>query len=343
MPVLSTDSLRNQGMKFRLVDGLPDNKRFILPGIMTLIGIPATFALVQILIRGLSIVRPLYDLIPVVNGGAASDVNFLLALVLPVFVFEYAILAIPIAIFMIIFNRIFRLSTYELGIFETGEEFGAMKMIRRAIVPALFALSSGEIFLNLIPEGIFEAPFIDEASSSVVLPWFHPLQTIVGTIIALGVALVIFAPTWILNDSGIVAQVKRSQMQSRRCPDTEGIGRWFSNLFGGFAILAYPVTMFHRYFYLHFIVWGFEPNLGNILTSLLWTIGIPILIMSFVMPFVILHEFWLKMIKPRIQNVARKMGAKNVQEEKLMLEMTEQVQEHLGPEPYDPTKGRTDR
>jgi hypothetical protein len=338
-----TDSLRNVATESDAVAGVSGYKRFILPGFLTIVGIVGTYLLVEWLAVGLSNVRPAYNLMPRIAGSTVMDVNFLLTLVLPVFLFEYALLAIPIAISMIAFNRIFRMSTYELGIFETGEDFGTMKMLRRAIVPALFALSSGEIFINLIPEGIFEVPAIDEATSSVILPWFHPLQTIVGTLIALGVGLVIFAPTWILNDSGIVSQVKKTHMNSRRCPDTEGIGRWFSNLFGGFAILAYPVTMFHRYFYLHFIVWGFQPTLENIAVSLLWTVGIPVLIMSFVLPFVMLHELWLRMIKPGMQSIARRMGAKNVQEERLMFEMTEQVQEYLGPEPYDPTKGRTDR
>ncbi|RLI56641.1 MAG: hypothetical protein DRO87_07570 [Candidatus Thorarchaeota archaeon] len=321
---------------------MEDTKRFILPAMHALLGIVATFMLVNWLTIGLAEARPAYDLIPGVAGTTVGDVSFLLAVFIPIYFVEYAVLTIPIAIFMVGFTKVFRMTTYELGIFPTAKSFDSMKMMRRAIVPALFALSSGETFLNLVPNVLFRVPSIDESTAAYILPWFHPLQTLLGTLIALGVALIIFVPTWILNDSGIVSQVKESHMHSRRCPDTEGIGRWFSNLFGGFAIFTYPIAMFHRYFYLEYFVWNIPPTLDNILISLLWTVGIPLLVMSFVMPFVIINEFVLPKIRPRIQKLARRLGARNVQEERLVLEMTELVHEHLGDEPYDPTKGRTD-
>jgi hypothetical protein len=185
-------------------------------------------------------------------------------------------------------------------------------------------------------------PELNETTARLVLPWFHPLRTILGALIALAIALVIFMPTWILNDSGIVSQVKEKHMSERRCPDTEGIGRWFSNLFGGFAILAYPVTMFHRYFYEAYIVIGRPLTPTSLFVSFVWTIGIPFLVMAFAIPVVLLNEAAIGWTRPLIEGLARRLGAKEVQKESLMLEMTEQVEEYLGSDPYDPTKGRTD-
>jgi hypothetical protein len=201
-------------------------------------------------------------------------------------------------------------------------------MIRRSIIPALFALSSAEVFVNLLPNWVFGVPEISPADADYFLRLFSPLQTILGALLGLVISLVVFAPTWLLNDSGIVDQVKPSLMTTRRCPDTEGIGRWFSNLFGGFAIMAYPITMVHRIFYNLYVVHGVPLSINNLMISFFWIIGIPLLIMTFVMPFIILNELGLKWMAPRLQNFARKLGAKEVQPKSLMLEMLE-VQDHL--------------
>jgi hypothetical protein len=321
---------------------MESNRRFILPLMSSLVGIPLTFYVVRWLSIGLAASWGPLDLIPLLPGLASADASELLALLLPVLLLEFLVIVIPVALLMLIFTKLARGRTYEIGIIHTGENFGTMKILRRAIVPALFALSSGEIFINLVPDAVFVAPVVDEVNARLVLPWFHPLQTILGALAGLIIALVLFAPTWTLNDSGLVSQVKREHMTGRRCPDTEGIGRWFSNLYGGFAVLAYPLTMFHRYFYQPYIVYHRQIDISNIMTSIGWTLGIPFIVMSFVIPLIVLNEFTIGWTGPRLQGFARRLGAKEVRQEALMLEMTEQVQEYLGPNPYDPTKGRTD-
>ena len=314
----------------------------MLPLLFSVVGIPLTFYVVRWLSLGLAASWGPLDLIPFLPGQAQADANELLVLLLPLLLTEFLVVVVPLALLMLVFTKIARGRTYEIGIFSTGESFGTMKMLRRAIVPALFALSSGEIFVNLVPDAVFVAPAVDEVSARTVLPWFNPLQTILGALIGLVVALILFAPTWMLNDSGLVSQVKQEHMTGRRCPDTEGIGRWFSNLYGGFAVLAYPLTMFLRYFYQPYFVHNRELSITNVLNSIGWTIGIPFIVMSFVIPLIILNEYTITWTRPRLQRSARKLGARDVRQEALMLEMTEQVQEYLGPNPYDPAKGRTD-
>jgi hypothetical protein len=272
--------------------------------------------------------RPSFDFVPVVAGAAQTDVSSLLYLFIPVYFVVYLLLTLPITYIMIVFNKISRANTYELGIYSTGEGFSSTKMIRRAIVPSLFALSSAEIFLNLLPDWIFNIPTIEEITAGNFYHLYDPLQTIIGALIALIVGIIIFVPTWTLNDSGIVTQVKSNHLATRRCPDTEGIGRWFSNLFGGFAILAYPITTFYRFFYARFILYSAPLTLQGLITSIFWIIGIPLLVMSFVVPFIILNEFSLEWTIPKIQNFARKLGAKDVKPKSLMLEMLE-VQDQL--------------
>ncbi|MHA1862233.1 MAG: hypothetical protein ACTSWA_00585, partial [Candidatus Thorarchaeota archaeon] len=272
-------------------------------------------------------------LITVIDGTIQVDTSSLLFLLIPVYFIGFFALAIPVAFLMILFTKLSRTSTYELGIFSTGEGFSAIKMIRRAIVPSLFALSTGEIIVNLLPDRLFGVPTI-EGDAYYFLRIFNPLQTLLGALFALVIGLVIFAPTWILNDSGIVGQVKPSHMDTRRCPDTEGLGRWFSNLFGGFAILAYPITMVHRFFYVQYFVHNVSLTFFNLMNSIFWTVGIPFLVMSFVLPFTIMNELGHTWIRPKMHNFARRLGAKDVKPKSLMLEMLE-VQEHLNDQPDD--------
>ncbi len=307
---------------------MENNKRFVIPIIFSIVGVVLTFLITQELARGIAANPPAYDLARFIAGTVQTDVRVLLYIFLPIYFVVFLILTIPIALLVIVFNKVSRATTYELGIFSTGEGFSAIKLIRRAIVPSLFALSFSEIILNLIPDWIFYSPNIEGGAADSFLPLFDPLQTIIGALIAMIAGIIIFAPTWALNDSGVVTQVKLSHMTTRRCPDTEGIGRWFSNLFGGFAILAYPITTFYRFFYVRYVLHSAPLLWPGLMISLFWIVGIPFLVMSFVMPFVILNEFGLSWTIPKIQGFARKLGAKDVKPKSLMLEMLD-IQDQL--------------
>lgn len=307
---------------------MENNKRLLIPVIFSIVGVVLTFLITQELARSIAANRPDSDLVRFVAGTVQTDVLFLLYIFLPIYFVVFLILTIPIALLVIVFNKVSRAATYELGIFSTGVGFSTIRLIRRAIVPSLFALSFSEIFLNLIPDWIFYSPSIEGPTADIFLPLYDPLQTIIGALIAMVVGVIIFAPTWMLNDSGVVTQVKSSHMTTRRCPDTEGIGRWFSNLFGGFAILAYPITVFYRFFYIRYVLHSAQLTLQGLMTSMFWIVGIPFLVMSFVIPFIILNEFGLSWTVPKIQGFARKLGAKDVKPKSLMLEMLE-VQDQL--------------
>ncbi len=306
---------------------MESQKKLYFPILFAIVGILSTFIITNMLSQGLTEVSSSVDFVTILPGPIQADVNSLLILLIPAYFIGFFTLVIPMALLMILFNKVSRASTYELGVFTTGEGFSATKMIRRGIVPALFALSTGEILVNLLPNRVFGVPTI-AGDVDIFLRLFNPLQTLLGSLFALVFGLVIFAPTWILNDSGIVGQVKSSHMSTRRCPDTEGIGRWFSNIFGGFAIFAYPITMIHRFFYVQYFVHGVQLNLLNLMISIFWIVGIPFLVMSFVLPFIILNELGLTWVRPKIHNFARRLGAKEVQPKSLMLEMLE-FKDHL--------------
>jgi hypothetical protein len=288
-------------------------KRFLVPLAFSIVGIVIAFWLTQFLASVVLFYRPAFDLVASIDGSLSPDTNFLLMILFPIFFIEFLILVLPFAFFMLLIAKIFRVTTYDIDVMRIGQGFDWIRMMKRAVVPAFFALSLGELVISLLNGVIFWIPPIPEGEMLAVIPTLHPLLTLLGGLIALAGSIALFAPTWILNDSGIVAHVKPKHLEMRRCPDTEGVGRWYSNLVGGFGLLAFPIAMFHRYFYLKFIIYGARLDVANVLVSLGWTIGLPFTVIAFILPIVMLNELTIKWTGPIVQRIAKGMGASDVQ------------------------------
>lgn len=292
---------------------MDEYKRFIIPVVFSIIGITLSLWITRVLANQVLFIRPGFDLVAAVDGSLSFDINFLLMLLFPIFVIEFLLLALPFAFLMLLIAKVFRVTTYNFDVMRIGYGFSWARILKRAVVPALFALSLGELVISLLNGVIFWIPPMLEDETRLIAPVLYPLLTMFGSLIALTVSIALFSPTWLLNDSGIVAHVKPKHLEYRRCPDTEGVGRWYSNLIGGFGILAFPITMFHRYFYLKFIVHNQTLDFYNIMVSLGWTVGIPLLVIAFILPIVILNEFTIKWTGGTMQRIAKIMGASDVQ------------------------------
>jgi len=289
-----------------------DYKRFIVPLVFATIGMLVTFWITQYLSSRILVLQPGYDLVSVIDGSLTLDIRFILIILIPIFVLEFLLLTLPFAFFMLLIAKIFRVATYNIDVMGIGRDFDWLRIMKRSAVPALFALSLGELVISLLQGVIFRIPSMTDQLAREITPSLDPLLTMFGALIALSVSIALFAPTWLLNDSGIVAHVKPKHLEQRRCPDTEGVGRWFSNLIGGFGILAFPITMFHRYFYQKFIVIGVDMDFGNVLVSLGWSVGLPFMVIAFILPIIILNEFTIKWTSTMMQRVAKAMGASDV-------------------------------
>ena len=146
----------------------------------------------------------------------------------------------------------------------------------------------------------------------------EPSMAFLGAIIALTVAVAIYSPTWLLNDSGIVSHLKQGELDIRRPPDIEGVGKWFGGFISGFALLAYPITVIYKYvFFLPSVFAGVTAiNYGlYIIESLLWIFGLPLLAMTYILPVVILNEILLPRTSRIIQGIARSLGASDITQE----------------------------
>ncbi|MFW9892778.1 MAG: hypothetical protein ACFFFO_11275 [Candidatus Thorarchaeota archaeon] len=294
-----------------------DYKRFVLPILFSAAGIILTLFLTRNLTLTVTGLLPTFDLITAVDGTVGFDVNFLLLILIPIFFIEFIILTLPIALILLVIARMFRFATYNIDIMNIGHGFDWFRIMKRSVVPALFALSLGEIVNSLLQGLIFRIPQIPEGDVREVIRSLHPLLTMLGALIGLVVSIAIFSPTWILNDAGIVAHVKPDHLEMRRCPDTEGVGRWYSNLVGGFGILAFPITMFNRYFFQKFVVVGVDLEISEILVSLGWTIGLPFMLMAFLIPIIIINELTIGWTSKVMRRIAKRLGASDVQLERV--------------------------
>ena len=123
------------------------------------------------------------------------------------------------------------------------------------------------------------------------------------------IALALFIPTWILNDAGIVNHLRKGQLDIRQCPHTEGVGRFYSSMLGGYSILAFPIAMFKLHFYQPFVVNHLPLNFPSIFITLIWTIGIPLLVMAFIVPVTILNEASVGKASRYIHGYLKRVGA----------------------------------
>ena len=256
---------------------------------------------------------PSFDFVGFIEGTLFTDIAFVLAMAIPVLFIAYIILGIPFAALYLFGNRVMKASAYDLRIEKLGENFGGIRLIRRSVAPALFSVSSAGIILGLIEGFIFSTP--PELSSQY--EFIFPLSlTLMASLIIMPIALILFTPTWILSDAGLVTQLKKNQLEIRQCPDTEGVGRWFSNSLGGFSLVAFPVSMFFAHFYNPFVIDLIPLNTISLLISILWTVGLPLLVMAFIIPIVVLHEKTRDRTNRLIQRYAKRLGAEDTRGKK---------------------------
>ncbi|MHA1653868.1 MAG: hypothetical protein ACTSYX_10135 [Candidatus Thorarchaeota archaeon] len=290
-------------------------RRLILPVAFCVVGIALTFEFAASLTSAIVSAIPGYDVMPMIPGGLAIDVSQVLRFIVPVTIIVYFLLSLPIAFFYALGNRMVKIGAYTQGIVQVGKRFGAKKIIYRAVAPAMFSLTFGQSILAFLPDFIIREP------SSIppgVLPLFAPLFSILSSLVVLTVALALYAPTWLLNDSGIVYHLKSDELATRRCPDMMGVGRWVSNFLGGYSLLGYPVSAFFAHFYKPFVMQGVLMTPVTLTLSAFWTVGMPLLVMAFVLPVILVHEIALSWMRKRVHRLARMLGAKHVDLEELV-------------------------
>ncbi len=276
--------------------------RFLIPVIFAIVGIAVTIlSIYQVTINQTSI-----DYFPFIEGTLYSDIVFVLSAAIPIITIEYFIIAIPLAVLFLIGNSFIKAAAYETNIMKIGESFSGIRMIRRAAAPALFSVSTAGIL-----SGFFQDLLIVPPGDPSFL--YRLGGTLMASLVIMPIALALFMPTWILNDAGIVNHLRKGQMEVRQCPHTEGVGRWYSGMLGGYSILAFPIAMVSIHFLQPFLATSLLPPLDEIIISLVWIVGIPMLIMAFIVPVILLNEVAGGKAGGLVKGFVRRMGAEVVE------------------------------
>lgn len=173
----------------------------------------------------------------------------------------------------------------------------------KAFFPALltlnisFILISNEFIITLVT-GYTGDPDITYAYTALIAVFY----------IASGIALGLFSPIWILNDSGIVF-MKKEDINNN--PEIQNIGRWYSNLLKGYAGISVLLT-----FYLFILELISLPGVTDEPGSLISLIAVPLfpfIIAFYIIPAIIIRDVTYEHRKKYILKVARKMGiSKNI-------------------------------
>ncbi|MCK5390243.1 MAG: hypothetical protein KAJ36_07120, partial [Candidatus Thorarchaeota archaeon] len=217
--------------------------RFLLPLFMFTAGTLVALQLINTVTTNV----PSTNLFPeTMSTTLGTDIATIMAIAIPIIVIEYMLFAVPIAVIILLITKVVKSARYEMNIMDIGREFGGTQIIRRAAAPALFSVASSQMFSGIIRNFLFP---IDYTPPLEIAPLFNASLSLMGALLFVPIALLLFMPTWVLNDAGVVTHLKTDNLEMRHCPDTQGVGRWIANMLGGYALLAFPITMFVSQFY----------------------------------------------------------------------------------------------
>lgn len=300
--------------------------RFAFPFLFAVGGIAfGLFAMYQV-----TSLAPSFEFFPWIAGSLYTDILVILGIAIPVIAIEYFIIALPLAALFLLGSRLIKSATYNFSIMAIGNEFGGYRMIRRSVAPALFSVSSSGLLIGLI-EGLLVSGLPPVSPETGF--WIGLSVTLMGALVIMPIALALFIPTWVLNDAGIVTHLKEGKMDARQCPDTEGVGRWYSSMLGGYSIFAFPIAMVSAHFVQPFIFDGVPLEPQFLLVSFLWTAGIPLVLMAFIVPVVFLNEAFQKRSVRFIQRFARGLAAGEVEKPVISSKGATKAEEEIPEEP----------
>ncbi|MFW9768868.1 MAG: hypothetical protein ACFFF9_04965 [Candidatus Thorarchaeota archaeon] len=254
------------------------------------------------------------------------DIMFIILLAIPILFLEYYLFAVPIAALILVFTKVAKTTRYELNIMNIASHFGGAQMIRRAALPALFSVAFAGMFRTPLRDFLFGTDF---TAPPEIAAFFPIVVSLMSALLFMPIALLLFMPTWVLNDAGVVTHLKSDRMDVRQCPDTQGVGRWISNMLGGYAILAFPITMFVNHFYEPLLIPLFQGDINlaipaeanaflfEAIVGFLWTLGLPFFVMAFIIPVIGFNEVMQSRSTIRILKLARRLGATIVRRERI--------------------------
>ncbi len=298
-------------------------RRFAAPALLFFLGF---FVALQLILMITENMAPTNWFPSSMSTTLGYDIMIILVIAIPILFLEYYIFAVPLAVVILVITKVVKTGKYDLNIMNLSTHFSGNQMVRRAALPALFSVAFAGMFRAPLRDFLFGSGFVPAPE---IAAFFPIVVSLMSALLFMPIALLLFMPTWVLNDAGVVTHLKSDRMDLRQCPDTQGVGRWISNMLGGYAILAFPVTMFVNHFYEPLIVPLFQGTIDltvpaeanafvyEAVVGFLWTLGLPFFVMSFIIPVIIFNEKLQPRSTIRILRLAKRLGATIVRRERI--------------------------
>lgn len=297
-------------------------RRFIAPGALFLLGF---FVASQLILMITETMPPRNWFPTTMSQSLGFDIMWTIILAIPIIFLEYYLFAVPVAAIILFLAKIVKSKKYDLNIMNISSNFGGTQMVRRAALPALFSVAFASMFRAPLRDFVFGT----YTPTGAIAAFFPIVVSLMSALLFMPIALLLFMPTWVLNDAGVVTHLKSDYLELRQCPDTQGVGRWISNMLGGYAILAFPITMFINHFYEPLFVPLFQGDINlaipaeanefvfDAVVGFLWTLGLPFFVMAFIIPVIAFNEAMQSRSTFRILKLAKRLGATIVRRERI--------------------------
>jgi hypothetical protein len=106
-------------------------------------------------------------------------------------------------------------------------------------------------------------------------------------------------------------------LEVRQTPDTQGVGRWVSSIFGGYALISFPITMFTTHLWIPYLSVGTFPQDLELLNIMLLIAGLPLFVMAFILPVIAYNERSQGRIRTSMGKLATSLGATIIRKERI--------------------------
>jgi len=293
----------SQPIAVRLENALEKKHPYLFPSVIMVIGFALFFIIWWLSLTDILSNHPSLD--PFVLLGYPLTLDYMIATLL-YFVFillmmfvVYIACLIPMTLFVILGSKSMFVYGLSQDIAETGKKFGGIQLVLRSLLPGLFGIGIG---LGAFP---FLISLTDIPSATWPLS-FSLITTLYYGSMGLILGMALFPATWFADDSGLVIQ-GMLKTPYRAPPRVDGAGNWLRSVFAGLTVFLYPLTMIQGFI--------LTPNIDFLDLAIgvfVILIGLPLVMMSISIPFVLLTEKFQPRVVKGIHYVARKLGAKKI-------------------------------
>lgn len=293
----------SQPIAARFENALENKHSFLFPGVIMVIGFALFFIIWWLSLTDILSNHPSLDPFALLGYPLSLDymtatVLFFVFILLMMFV-VYFVCLIPMTLFVILGSKSMFVFGLSQDIAEPGKKFGGIQMVLRSLLPGLFGIGIGVAGLPYIFSLADPSPAISPLSFTLISTLYYGSLGLI-----LGMAL--FPATWFADDSGLVIQ-GMLKTPYRAPPRVDGTGNWLRSVFAGLTVFLYPLTMIQGFI--------LTPNIDFLDLAIgvfVIIIGLPLVMMSISIPFVLLTEKLQPRVVKGIYYVAQKIGAKKI-------------------------------